>query len=67
MESTKTVLHNAKRHKIGEETMPKYDRTITDKLTGMDADWPHDPSVPELPPVPDAVNPPPPPDNFNWL
>lgn len=67
MVSTKTVLHNAEQHKIGAKAMSKYGRAITDKLTGMDADWPHDPSVPELPPVPDAVNPPPPPDNFNWL
>jgi hypothetical protein len=25
------------------------DYTVTDKLTGMDDDWPHDPNVPELP------------------
>ena len=42
------------------------DYTVTDKLTGMDADWPHDPNVPELPPVPDATNPPPFKDNWLW-
>ena len=46
--------------------MSKVDRFEVDKLTSMDADYPHDDAVPELPPVPDAVNPPPPPDNFNW-
>ena len=47
--------------------MSKYTRAEVDKLTSMDADWPKDPAVPDLPPVPDAVNPPPPEDNFNWL
>jgi 2-hydroxychromene-2-carboxylate isomerase len=47
--------------------MPKYDYKEIDELTSMDDDWPHDPAVPELPPIPDAVNPPPPEDNFNWL
>ena len=46
--------------------MVKFTRADVDKLTGMDADYPADPNVPELPPVPDAVNPPPPEDNFNW-
>jgi 2-hydroxychromene-2-carboxylate isomerase len=46
--------------------MPKLDPAITDKLTSMDADWPQDPAVPELPPIPDAVNPPPPKDNYLW-
>jgi hypothetical protein len=40
--------------------MSKIDRLEVDKLTGMDADYPHDDAVPELPPVPDAANPPPP-------
>ena len=47
--------------------MSKVHREDVDKLTSMDADYPHDDAVPELPPVPDAVNPPPPDDNFNWL
>jgi len=46
--------------------MSKVNRFDVDKLTSMDADYPRDDAVPELPPVPDAVNPPPPPDNFNW-
>jgi hypothetical protein len=46
--------------------MSKVRREDVDKLTSMDADYPHDDAVPELPPVPDAVNPPPPPDNWNW-
>ena len=46
--------------------MSKVNRFEVDKLTSMDADYPPDDSVPELPPVPDAVNPPPPPDNWNW-
>ena len=46
--------------------MSKVDRLEVDKLTSMDADYPHDDAVPELPPVPDVVNPPPPPDNWNW-
>ena len=46
--------------------MSKIDRFEVDKLTSMDADYPHDDAVPELPPVPDVVNPPPPPDNWNW-
>ena len=45
--------------------MSKVYREEVDKLTGMDADYPRDDAVPELPPVPDAVNPPPPPDNWN--
>lgn len=45
--------------------MSKVNRFEVDKLTSMDADYPSDDAVPELPPVPDAVNPPPP-DNFNW-
>lgn len=36
--------------------MPKYDYKEIDELTSMDDDWPHDPAVPELPPIPDAVN-----------
>ena len=47
--------------------MPKYDYKEIDELTSMDDDWPHDPAVPELPPIPDALNSPPPEDNFNWL
>jgi hypothetical protein len=46
--------------------MPKIDQDILDKLTSMDADWPDMSVVPEMPPVPDAVNPPPPKDNWNW-
>ena len=46
--------------------MPKFDPAVTDKLTSMDADWPKDPAVPELPPIPDATNPPPPKDNYLW-
>ena len=46
--------------------MPKFDPAVTDKLTSMDADWPRDPAVPDLPPVPDAANPPPPKDNYLW-
>ncbi|MBW1907016.1 MAG: hypothetical protein JRJ24_17285, partial [Deltaproteobacteria bacterium] len=42
------------------------DYTVTDKLTGMDDDWPHDPNVPELPSVPDAANPPPLKGNWLW-
>ena len=45
--------------------MSKVDRFEVDKLTSMDADYPYDDAVPELPPVPDAVNPPPP-DNWTW-
>jgi 2-hydroxychromene-2-carboxylate isomerase len=44
----------------------KVDRFEVDKLTSMDADYPADDAVPDLPPVPDVVNPPPPPDNWNW-
>jgi len=46
--------------------MSKVNRFEVDKLTSMDADYPADDAVPELPPVPDAANPPPPKDNFNW-
>lgn len=46
--------------------MSKVYREDVDKLTSMDADYPNDDAVAELPPVPDAVNPPPPPDNWNW-
>jgi hypothetical protein len=46
--------------------MSKVNRLEVDKLTSMDADYPADNAVPELPPVPDAANPPPPEDNFNW-
>ena len=44
--------------------MSKVYRQEVDKLTSIDAVYPHDDAVPALPPVPDAVNPPPPPDNF---
>jgi 2-hydroxychromene-2-carboxylate isomerase len=47
--------------------MSKVNREEVDKLVSMEADYPSDDSVPELPPVPDAVNPPPPENNFNWL
>ncbi len=47
--------------------MSKVNRLEVDKLTSMDADYPADNAVPELPPAPDAVNPPPSRDNFNWL
>ena len=33
-------------------------------LDSPDATWPHDPAVPELPPLPDTDDPPPPEDNF---
>jgi 2-hydroxychromene-2-carboxylate isomerase len=46
--------------------MSKVDRFEVDGLTSMDANYPPDDAVPELPPVPDVVNPPPPPDNWNW-
>jgi 2-hydroxychromene-2-carboxylate isomerase len=46
--------------------VPSFTRFDVDKLTSMDDDYPNDPNVPELPPVPDAVNPPPPRDNWNW-
>jgi 2-hydroxychromene-2-carboxylate isomerase len=46
--------------------MPKIDQKVLDKLTSMEADWPDSSVVPELPPVPDAVNPPPPKDNYLW-
>jgi hypothetical protein len=50
----------------GNKTMPDFTRFDVDKLTSMEDDYPHDPNVPDLPPVPDAVNPPPPRDNWNW-
>jgi 2-hydroxychromene-2-carboxylate isomerase len=37
---------------------------LIDSLTGPDAEWPQDPAVPDLPPLPDADDPPPPKDNF---
>jgi 2-hydroxychromene-2-carboxylate isomerase len=45
--------------------MTKIDRYEVDKLTGMDANYPVDDAVPDMPLVPDAVNPPAPPDNFS--
>ena len=44
--------------------MQKFDPAVADKLTSMDTNLPHDPAVPDLPPVPDAANPPPPKDNY---
>ncbi|MDB4307744.1 hypothetical protein N9985_00500 [Gammaproteobacteria bacterium] len=47
--------------------MPKIDQKVLDKLTSMDADWPAEGcAAPDLPPVPDAENPPVPKDNWNW-
>jgi hypothetical protein len=36
--------------------MSKVDRFEVDKLTSMDADYPHDNAVPDLPAVPNAVD-----------
>jgi len=38
---------------------------LIDSLNSPDATWPHDPAVPELPPLPTTDDPPPPKDN--WL
>lgn len=46
--------------------MANFTRFDVDQLVGMDADYPNDPNVPDLPPVPNAVTPPPPRDNWNW-
>jgi len=37
---------------------------LVDSLAGPDATWPHDPAVPDLPPLPDTDDPPPPKDNY---
>ena len=40
---------------------------LMDKLNAsLDSDWPHDPAVPELPPMPVTDNPKPDPDAFLW-
>jgi hypothetical protein len=46
--------------------MSKVDRFEVDKLTSMDAGYPHHDAVPKLPAVPSVVNPPPPPNNWSW-
>ena len=46
--------------------MPTIDQNVLDELSSMDADWPDASVVPEMPPVPDATNPSPPKDNWNW-
>ena len=38
---------------------------LIDRLNDPDAEWPHDPAVPDLPPLPSTDEPPPPKDN--WL
>jgi hypothetical protein len=40
--------------------IPKIDRNEVDKLTSMEADYPHDAAVPGLPLVPSVVKPEPP-------
>lgn len=49
---------------VGAKDFPAITPELLDELNDPDATWPHDPAVPELPPLPDTDDPPPPKDNF---
>ena len=49
------------------DEFPKLTPELMDKLNAsMDTDWPHDPAVPDLPPMPVTDNPKPDPNAFMW-
>ncbi len=50
-----------------EKTFPKLTPELMDELNAnLDTDWPHDPAVPDLPPMPVTDDPKPDPDAFLW-
>jgi 2-hydroxychromene-2-carboxylate isomerase len=49
---------------VAKDAFPKLTAELLDSLAGPDATWPHDPAVPDLPPLPVTDDPPPVKDSF---